>query len=167
MSLFGDIDLANANDDPYYKEDGTYLCMITGAELKKANPKPDKPASRGLALKYTILEGEKKGLAISEWKPVPYSWNINGYPSEEDQDATTNYDAEIASNAAMSMSYLKSRLLEFGFESEQMADLDPKDFLELPQMYVTIKNKNDRENVTGVELVSGIEGSDTSDPFSS
>lgn len=161
MSLFGELDVASANENPYYKEDGPYTCQLTGAELKTA-----RNGSKGLALKYTILEGEKKGLSINEWKPVPMPWNLNGYETQEDEKNTANYDAEIAANASRSLSYLKARLVEFGIPAEKMNDLEPKDLLELPHMIVTIRNKNDRENVTGVELISGTTSSvGTSDPF--
>lgn len=164
MSLFGELDVASANENPYYKEDGTYYCQITGAEIKTAN----KNDAKGLVLKYTILTGEKKGLSIQEWKPIPETWNLNGYETEEDEKNTINYDDEIASNAARSLSFLKARLVDFGFPPEKMNSLMPKDFLELPHVNVTIKNKNGRENVTGVELVGGTASSvGTNDPFKS
>jgi len=164
MSLFGELDVASANENPYYKEDGVYLCQLTNAELKTAK----NGVSKGLALKYTILEGEKKGLSINEWKPVPAPWNLNGYETAEDEKNTVNYDADIAANASRSLSYLKARLVEFGIPAEKMNDLEPKDLLELPHMNVTIRNKNDRENITGVELITGTTSSNgTSDPFGS
>lgn len=163
MSLFGELDVASANENPYYKEDGTYLCQITGAEKKEAN---NASKSKGLVIKYTILEGDKKGLTIQEWKPLPDPWNIKGFESEEDMESKTNYDDEVASRAARSMSFLKSRLMDLGFPPEKMNTLDPKDFFEVPKVYVTIKNKNDRENVTSVELAEGTSSSvGSSDPF--
>ena len=47
--------------------------------------------------------------------------------------------------------------------------LDQKDFLELPNLVVTIKNENNRENVKGVELnanVPAAKGGKKKDPFS-
>lgn len=165
MSLFGELDIASANDNPFYKEDGPYNCRVAGAEIKTSS----KDGSKGLALKYTIVDGEKKGQFINEWKPIPFSWSLNGYESEEDEKNTSGYDAEIAGNAARSLSFLKSRLKDFGFPPEKMNVLDQKDFLELPNLVVTIKNENNRENVKGVELntnVPAAKGGKKKDPFS-
>lgn len=148
MSLFGELDVASANDNPFYKEDGPYTCVVSGAEIKTSR----KDGAKGLALKYTIVDGEKKGQFINEWKPIPFAWNLNGYASEEDEKNTANYDAEIAGTAARSLSFLKARLKDFGFPPEKMNTLEPKDFLELPNLVVTIKNENGRENVKGVDL---------------
>lgn len=164
MSLFGEIDVASANDNPFYKEDGQYVCRLTGAEIKTAHKTGDK----GLALKYTIIEGKKKGQFINEWKPIPFSWQLNGYETEEDEKNTVNYDDEIAGNAQRSLSFLKSRLKDFGFPPEKMNVLEPKDFLELPNLVVSIKNENGRENVKGVDLQGSVvaKGGKKKDPFS-
>lgn len=148
MSLFGELDVASANDNPFYKDDGSYTCVVAGAELKTSN----KDGSKGLALKYSIVEGPKKGQFINEWKPIPFSWQLNGYESAEDEKNTTNYDDENASNAARSLSFLKARLKDFGFAPEKMNILEPSDFLNLPKLVVTIKNEKGRENVKGVDL---------------
>jgi len=164
MSLFGELDVASANDNPFYKEDGTYTCVVSGAETKTSR----KDGAKGLALKYTIVEGEKKGQFINEWKPIPFSWNLNGYATEEDEKNTTNHDPEIGGNAQRSLSFLKSRLKDFGFPPEKMNNLEPQDFLNLPNLLVSIKNENGRENVKGVELaiVTTSKGRVKKDPFS-
>ena len=163
MSLFGELDVASANDNPFFKEDGPYTCAVSGAEIKTSR----KDGSKGLALKYTIVEGEKKGQFINEWKPIPFSWNLNGYATEEDEKNTANYDPEIGGNAARSLSFLKARLKDFGFAPEKMNNLEPTDFLNLPKLVVTIKNENGRENVKGVDLASGnvASGGKKKDPF--
>jgi hypothetical protein len=163
MSIFNDLDVASASDNPFYKDDGTYTCVVSGAEIKTAKKNGDK----GLALKYSIVEGEKKGQFINEWKPIPFSWNLNGYPTADDEKNTVNYDAEIAGKAQRSLSFLKARLKDFGFAPEKMNTLEPKDFLELPKLLVTIKNENDRENVKGVELAGPVAsaGKGKADPF--
>lgn len=164
MSLFGELDVASANDNPFWKDDGPYTCVISNVEIKTSR----KDESKGLTLKYTIVEGDKKGQFINEWKPIPTSWNLNGYPTAEDEKNTTNYDAEIAGNAARSLSFLKSRLKDFGFPVEKMNNLDPKDFYNLPNLVVTIKNENGRENVKGVELAASTSsntGGKKKDPF--
>lgn len=148
MSLFGELDVASANDNPFYKEDGPYNCVVSGAELKTSN----KDGSKGLALKYSIVDGPKKGQFINEWKPIPFSWELNGYESADDEKNTSGYDDEIASVAARSLSFLKARLKDFGFAPEKMNVLEPSDFLNLPKLVVTIKNEKGRENVKGVDL---------------
>lgn len=164
MSLFGELDVASANDNPFFKEDGPYTCVVSGAEIKTAKKTGDK----GLAIKYTIVDGPKKGQFINEWKPIPMPWNLNGYESEENMKNTTGYDDEIAGNAQRSLSFLKSRLKDFGFPPEKMNNLDAKDILNLPQLVVTIKNENGRENVKGVELANqnvASSGGRKKDPF--
>ena len=164
MSLFNDLDVASANDNPFFKEDGPYNCVVTEANIKTSR----KDQSKGLALKYTIVDGPKKGQFINEWKPLPQSWNLNGYATEEDEKNVTNYDEEIAGNAQRSLSFLKARLKDFGFPPEKMNTLDQKDFLNLPQLVVTIKNENGRENVKGVDLAAkpSAGGKNKKDPFS-
>lgn len=162
-SLFGELDVASANDNPFWKDDGTYTCAVAGAEIKTSR----KDGSKGLALKYTIVDGEKKGQFINEWKPIPFSWQLNGYATEENERNTKDYDAEIAGTAARSLSFLKSRLKDFGFTPEKMNDLTPGDFLDLPNLSVTIKNENSRENVKGVELAGPVaKDGKKKDPFS-
>lgn len=148
MSLFGELDVASANDNPFFKEDGPYTCVVAGAEIKTSN----KDGSKGLALKYSIVDGPKKGQFINEWKPIPFSWELNGYESQDDEKNTAGYDDEIAGKAARSLSFLKARLKDFGFAPEKMNILEPTDFLNLPKLVVTIKNENGRENVKGVDL---------------
>jgi len=163
MSLFGDLDVASANDNPFYKEDGNYNCVISGAEIKTSN----KDGSKGLALKYSITDGEKKGQFINEWKPLPFPWNLNGYATEEDEKNTSGYDAKIAGDSARSLSFLKARLRDFGFPPEKMNDLDPKDILALPPLVVSIKNEKGRENVKGVEIAAPVatKAGGKKDPF--
>lgn len=162
MSLFGDLDVASANENPFWKDDGTYRCQVSGAEIKTSN----KNGSKGLALKYNISEGPKKGQFIQEWKPIPFVWEINGYETEQEMNDRVNYDDEIASRAQRNLSFLKARLKDFGLPPEKMNTLEAKDLLELPELDVTIKNENGRENVKGVQLaVAGSSGS-KGDPFS-
>lgn len=161
MSLFGELDVASANENPYYKDDGDYNCTITSAEKKVANNASE---SKGLVIKYTIDDGDKKGLSIQEWKPLPEPWHLKGFESREDMENKVNYDDEVASKAARSMSFLKARLMDLGFPPEKMNTLDPKDFYGI-QVVVTIKNKNDRENVTAVELRNKKSSSGNGDPF--
>lgn len=166
-NLFGDLDIASAEDNPFYKPDGTYVCELTGAQLKTS-----KKGNKGLALDYTIhrnVDGSesKKGKKIQEWKTIPRPWELKGYHSKEAMDRgvfDTDYDeAQIKEAAERNMSFLKQRMKDFGVPVEQMNSVDAEYLLnKTPLLEVTIKNQDGNERITGVKIH---EGDSSSDPF--
>lgn len=155
--LFGDLDIESAHDNPFYKEDGTYVCLITGVSKKIS-----KKGNRGLEIVYTIQEGPKKTKKIREWKPLPFAWNVKGFATQADMDNDINYDEEIAENAARDLSYLKMRMKEYGFPSDNLNQLSSDKLLAVGPLAVTIKNQEGNERVTGVKLWD----ENAEDPFS-
>jgi hypothetical protein len=159
MSLFGELDIASAQDNPFFKPDGTYVCELTGAEVKTS-----KKGNKGFALEYTITQEFKKGKKIQEWKPVPMPWELKGF-KEQSQDGSP--DEKVKENAERNMAFLKARLKDFGIPVEEMNQVDREYLLnKVPELEVTIKNQDGNERITGVKISD--EAMDNySDPFSS
>lgn len=162
MSLFGDLDIANAKDNPFFKPDGPYECEISKAEVKTSAK-----GNKGFTLDYLIVEGPKKGKKIQEWKPIPMPWELKGYKTREEFEAksrNSDYDEDqLKENAERNMSFLKQRLKNFGIADEDMNDITPEQLLnDVPRLTVTIKNSGDQERITNVKIS---EGADNSDPF--
>lgn len=128
-SIFGDLDLANAEDNPFAIPDNTYEAWVTEAKvaLTKAGDK------LGLTVTYTIDGGEKNGSKVSEFKQVPRAG--------DDLD-------ETARNRARS--FLKMRLSSLGVPDDKMNTLDPTDLLGTP-VVIVVKTKDGYTNVTKVE----------------
>jgi hypothetical protein len=160
LGLFGDLDIASANDNPFYKPNDTYLCTVTGAGVKTSN----KNGSKGWTLDYSIHEGQYQGRRIQEWKNIPHLWNVKGYKSKEDMDAKLTPDPKIAEAAERDISFLKKRLKDFGIPEEEMNSVTPDRILNLGFLNVTMKNDDGREKVIKVEL-AGAASRNESDPF--
>jgi hypothetical protein len=158
-SLFGELDIASASDNPFFKPDGTYRCMIGLADVRKS-----KKGNIGFWLEYVIKAGEpKEGRKITEWKAVPMPWELKGYASRDDMAAETNYSAQIEEDANKNLSFLKIRLKEFGFDGEDLNSVTKEDIMKVGDLLVTIKNKDDQERITGVKLADEADASN--DPF--
>ncbi len=121
MSLFGELDIASANENPFFKPDGTYHCELVSAEVKTS-----KAGNKGFALDYIIKSGPKEGKRIQEWKPIPHVWQLKGFESEQamniggPSDDHINQDNKIKENAERSMAFLKQRLKDFGIPVENV-----------------------------------------------
>jgi len=157
MSLFGELDIAGANANPFFLPDDTYKCKIIEAvkRIAKSSGNP------GLALTYQVIEGPKKGRKIKEWKTVPHSYELEGYKSEEDLKKKRGLDEEVKEKAEQQISFLKQRMVSLGIPDEKQNSVEAKDFLEVGLVEVTIKNSDDRVNVQSVKLVED----SAADPF--
>jgi hypothetical protein len=159
-SLFGELDIASASDNPFFKPDGTYKCVIGLAEVRKS-----KKGNIGFWLEYVIKSGEpKEGKKITEWKTVPMPWELKGYNTKEAMENNAPKSEEVAETAAKNLSFLKVRLKEFGFNDDELNKVTQADIMKVGDVDVTIKNINDQERVMSVKLADG-SGSDSSDPF--
>lgn len=155
--IFGDLDVASANENPFFKPDGKYICRVTAATVRRS-----KAGNKGMPIEYTIQEGEKEGKKINEWKPVPEPWELEGYATDDDFKEEINFSAKLKEDAERNLSFLKQRMKQFGFSTEEMNTVTPEDFLNLPLLEVELKNHNGQERIWSVEVY------DTSDasPFS-
>ena len=67
MSIFGDLDVESAADDPFAVPDNTYKAFLFDV---KVGPTKD-GTKTGMSLTYKISEGEHEGKQITEWKRIP------------------------------------------------------------------------------------------------
>lgn len=159
MSFFGELDIESANENPFFKPDGIYVC-----EIADANIKTSKKENTGFAIDYVILEGPKKGKKIQEWKPVPKLYELKGFDNKE---MTGSPDDEIKERAERNMSFLKARFKEFGIPPEDMNIVDKTYLLDkIPALNITIKNNDGNERITKVELNDeNVDARADADPF--
>lgn len=157
MGLFGELDVAGANANPFFLPDDTYRCKIIEANKRVAKSS----GNPGLSLTYQVVEGPKKGRKIKEWKTVPHAYELEGYKTEEDYKKKRSKDDEVAEKAEQQKSFLKQRLVSLGVPEDKMNSVESTDLLEVGLVDVTIKNNEDRVNVQGVKIVEGADA----DPF--
>lgn len=165
LGIFGDLDLSNASDDPFFKDDGTYRCNITQASMKES-----KNGNKGFTFDYTIDqedESGKGGQKIQEWKNVPQVWQVKGYATKEDMENGGPVIDKIKADAARDLAFLKLRFKEFGFTDEEMNTLTPSDFLNMVgPLDITIFHKDGQERIAKVVLAdTNDEAGDSVDPF--
>lgn len=131
MSLFGDLDIQSAADDPFKVDNGTYPFTITKV---KSGP-TSKGDKLGLTLEYTITDEDSpmNGRKVSEWKHIP---------QPDDPQNPTAEEARAAS-------FLKLRLADLGVPENQMNSLEIEDLLGLEGVMV-VKNNGEYTNVTKV-----------------
>lgn len=136
-SIFGDLDVANAEDNPFEVEAGTYEATVTDVQVKPT-AKGDKT---GLILEYTITDESNNGKKVSEWKEIP------------DKNSP---------NAARAASFLKMRLASLGVPEGRMNDLQTDDLMNL-DVVVTVTKSTGKDgtvytNVNKVVLNEGNTG---------
>lgn len=132
MGLFGDLDVASAEDNPWAVPANTYEADVFEVEVKKdRNEKP------GLMIVYKISSGDHKGKTVSEWKVIPQPADPKN-PTADEKKAT---------------SYLKQRLASLGVPESRMNSVDTNDLLGTP-VVVTVKVNGEYTNVSKVEARS-------------
>lgn len=131
MSLFGELDVASADDDPYSIPDNTYETFLYDVKVgpTKANDKI------GMTLVFKISEGQYEGREIREWKWVPQPVDPKN-PTQEEASAA---------------SYLKARMVDLGVTADRMNSIEPDELIGI-KCTVTVKTKNGYANVRGVKL---------------
>lgn len=137
MSMFGDLDIESAADDPFAVPDNTYRAFVTDVEVK-----PTKDGSKtGMTIIYKISEGEHEGKQIREWKNIPQPVDPKN-PSDDDKRA---------------MSFLKQRLLDLGVPADRINQVTPDDLI-AKEVTVSVKNNDGYVNVRKVTLVQETAG---------
>lgn len=129
MSLFGDLDVASAEDNPWAVPANTYEMDLFKVEVK------DKDGKKGLILTYKISAGEHKDKTVSEYKAIPQPADPKN-PTKEESDA---------------LSYLKMRLKSLGVPESRMNTVDIND-LQGTACIVTVAINGEYTNVKKVEL---------------
>jgi len=136
--MFGDLDMAQAQDDPFAVPDNSYVCYLTDVKVG-----PTKAGDKvGMTLEYTIDEGPHNGKKISEWKNIP-----------QPEDPKNPTDDEMRS-----MSFIKQRMISLGVPAEKINSVTP-DELVGTKCVVAVKNKNGYTNVRSVTTVDADFGS--------
>jgi hypothetical protein len=128
-SIFGDLDIASAEDNPFAIPDGVYEVFVTECVVGLTK-KEDK---LGMTLTYTIDGGPKDKSKISEFKHVPR-------PSDD----LTSDQRERAK------SFLKQRLASLGVPEDKMNSLYPADLIGTAAAITVVTNKEGYTNVTKV-----------------
>lgn len=137
MSLFGDLDVAAAADDPFSIENGTYEATVSKVEVKdSANGE-----KRGLFITYTVTDEDSPmlGRSVSEWKTIP----------------KVNNPANITSEEARDLSFLKMRLSSLGVPESAMNSVQEDDLIGI-DVIITVKRNNEYTNVTRVSPVGSV-----------
>lgn len=95
MSVFGDLDMANVPDDPFFIPEDNYWAVCTEASTK------EKDGITSLVIKWTIDEPESQyhNMSLSEWY---------GIPSEGESFA--DWYENLDGKGKMRFSFLKKRL---------------------------------------------------------
>jgi hypothetical protein len=142
MGLFGDTDVADIPDNPFYVAPGTYPCVL--AEISIQSTKDQ--SGQGLTLKWVIEDedSEYHHQNLQEW--------FNIYPDVAQDEVTTNMKKDL--------SRLKMRLTSLGVPLEEMDSFnEDKDEYIGTHAFVTCierPDKNDPDtkytNVTKVSL---------------
>lgn len=142
MGLFGDVDISEVPEDPFFVEDGTYLSILTEikAVVRESN------GQHGLAFKWVVTEDDSEfnGSQLQDWK--------NYYP-----DIT---EADLTKDIRTDMSRLKQRLTQIGVAEDDMNSFveDAEQYIGT-EAYVTVKNTPDKtdpskkyRNITFIRL---------------
>jgi hypothetical protein len=129
MGLFGDIDVSEVPDNPFYVAPGTYDCVLT--EASRITKKDQ--SGEGLSIKWVIEDEDSdyNGQNVQDW--------FNIYP-----DITSD---EVTPNIKKDMSRLKQRLSQMGLaESDMNTFLDDLDEYVGMHAQVTVKETPDKNN---------------------
>lgn len=128
--LFGDLDIASANDEPWAIKADSYPCTVTQSEVKPNNA-GDKV---GWNIQYTIDEGDYKGMTLFEWKWVPNKEQIATDPM-----------------ADRARDFLAERMASFGVPKERRNQFKA-DHVIGTKAIVTVIVKNERPVIRKVVL---------------
>lgn len=140
MSLFGDLDIEAASDNPWEIPADKYGATVSKVEKKDdhvSKNNPDSTPKNYMVIEYTITDGSHAGAigqTLQEWKKVPKA-------DDEDKDR--------------SMSFIKQRLLSLGVPESKMNSVQPDDLVGI-DVYVNVgAGKNGMPQVNTVELKGG------------
>lgn len=132
-SFFGDTDVDDVPDNPNELPNNTYKFRVTAAKFGKTNA-GDKV---GITFKYQIVEGSWSSFfPLNEWVRVPEK----SMPKDEKQRI---------------LSYLKMRLLGFGFTPEEIQKFSPGMVSDCVhrEFYGTTSAKKDKDNRINIKVV--------------
>lgn len=126
--IFGDLDVAGAEDLSTGIPDGVYPAEVTGAEVVRGTK--NSPDGVFLVISYTVDGYE---FPVKEFKSIP-----QGSPATWDNVIKDNRDKTEAQRNKTSLSFLKARLESLGVPPERMNTLEPE-YLIGTRVVVTLK----------------------------
>jgi hypothetical protein len=140
-SIFGDLDIESAADDPFKVPPSVYNCIVEKVEV---GPTKDK-SKVGMTIIYKITEGDEAGKSVREWKQIP----------------TPADPKNLSPDDKRAMSFLKARMLDLGIPETKINSVKPEDLI-AKEVTITVKDgKNDFTNVTKVTLLQNVSGGTT------
>jgi hypothetical protein len=133
MSIFGDMDVDDIPEDPYYVAPNTYWCLCTEAKFTKFDKDFDPMADTFLSITWTIDEPD------SEYHTKNLQQLFKVYPSKSKDDLTAK---EI-----QGLSYLK-RLLRRGFDlsESEIASVEPSELVSSGAYVTSVVNEGKNDN---------------------
>lgn len=138
-SLFADLDIASAADNPFSVDDGTYEALLTAVKREEGSKGP------GLVFEYTVQNDDKfEGRKFSEWKNLP----VTPANKKEGWEITTPEKADEMK------SWIKQRLTSLGVPEERMNSTNPSD-LEGTAVIATLATKKGYQNITKLKVDEG------------
>ena len=142
MGLFGDLDVASANEDVFGVPDGTYLCFVSKVSVKEGN-KADEHGEKQVGMTITFQvndpESEYNEREITQYKRVPRK-------------------VETA-DEKRALGFLKLALMALDVPEERINTVDPEDLVGT-SCYVTVKKTGEYTNVTQVKTVAAVQATD-------
>lgn len=138
--IFGDLDVAGAEELSTGVPAGVYPATVTNAEV--VNGTKNSPDSTFLVISYTV---EGYDFPIREYKQIP-----KGHPSSWDDNVkdTKNKTEKQRNNTALS--FLKARLNDLGVPVERMNSLQPEYLVGTQVIVTVVKNAQGYSNITKV-----------------
>jgi hypothetical protein len=132
MSLFGELDVASAEDDPFKVPPNVYDAVLSDIKVGPTNDN----SKTGMTLIFTIESGPQKGKTVREWKHLPTPADPKA-PSDEDKRA---------------MSFLKARMMDLGIPESRVNSVGRDDLI-AKEVKITVKEgKGGFMNVSKVVL---------------
>lgn len=127
MSIFGDLDIQGAADNPFTVPDNTYPFVVSDFEVKRN----EKSGNTMMLITYKIREGEHEGFEIVDRTRVP---------APGDKDILTGKKLEDAK------SYIKMRLAALGVPEAKMNTVTKEDIVGI-ECYATTQQNGDFQNL--------------------
>ena len=130
-SIFGDLDIESAADNPFTVVPGTYNAIVSSV-----GEETSQKGNRGLVFKYTITgdDDPMAGREVSEWKNIP-----------KDPSTTEGQRA---------LSFIKMRLQSLGVPNNRLNSTEPDDLIGT-EVVITVVEKDGYTNIRKLVLAEG------------
>lgn len=140
-SLFGDLDVAGAEELSSGVPDGPRNAILTGVEVQFGKKDPN---ARFLVFSYTP---EGYNFSVNEWKGIPSGRPETWDNTIRDGKGRTQYDRN-----QLALSFLKARLVSLGVPEDRINSVQPSDLIGTPCIVTFKKDANGYSQVTKVAL---------------